>query len=209
MRYWMPIIHICTVSWYRIHCRLKIRCPSSGLKYALLDGRASWYNKTHPKPTLSKKNRSTKTAFARPTLTYFDFIDSNTMSCEDQIIQEINAFEAVAYTSFAVTFACVIMRKCYRESWQQNPEQGYKILFGFAAVKFLLGFLLITVFLPTCPANCDCGQYSPSITYPAIVFLLSIYWAVLAKKYLDLSRQRPYQGASPAGSEMGGLNPIA
>ena len=112
---------------------------------------------------------------------------SNSYSCQDEFKQEIVTFDAIAFGSFGLTFACVLLRMCCKAKWQQNPEHGYKILFGFAGVKFLLGILLFTVFLPKCPNGCICDRYP--FNYPTIVILLSIYWAFLGKKYLALSRQ--------------------
>ena len=114
---------------------------------------------------------------------------STSNSCQDEINQEIATFNAVTFGSFGLTFACVLLRMCCKAKWQQNPEHGYKVLFGFAGVKFLIGILLFTVFLPTCPNGCICDQYSQSIIYPTVVILLSIYWAFLGMKYLALSRQ--------------------
>ena len=110
-------------------------------------------------------------------------------SCQNEINQESATFEAIAFGSLALTFACVLLRKCCKAKWQQNPEHGYKVLFGFAGVKFLIGILLVTVFLPKCPNGCICDQYSQSIIYPTVVILLSIYWAFLGTKYLASSRQ--------------------
>ena len=82
--------------------------------------------------------------------------------------------------------------------WQQHPEQGYKVLFGFAGVKFLLGILLATIFLPTCPNGCICDHYVQiSTIYPAVVILISIWWAYLGMKYLALSRQVQQQEVVP------------
>ena len=114
---------------------------------------------------------------------------SNSYSCQDEINQEIATFNAIAFGSLGFTVACVLLRRCCKAKWQQNPEHGYMVLFGFAVVKFLIGILLFTVFLPTCPNGCICDQYSQSIIYPTVVILLSIYWAFLGMKYLALSRQ--------------------
>ena len=112
---------------------------------------------------------------------------SNSYSCQDEFKQEIVTFDAIAYGSFGLTFACVLLRMCCKAKWQQNPEHGYKILFGFAGVKFLLGILLFTVFLPKCPNGCICDQFP--LIYPIVVILISIWWAFLGMKYLALSRQ--------------------
>ena len=111
------------------------------------------------------------------------------MSCRNDINQEIDTFHAITYGSLFFTFVCWFLRMFYMAKWQQNPEHGYKVLFGFAGVKFLIGILLFTVFLPTCPNGCICDQYSQSIIYPTVVILLSIYWAFLGTKYLALARQ--------------------
>ena len=112
---------------------------------------------------------------------------SSSNSCQDEINQEIVTFNAIAFGSLALTVACVLLRRCCKAKWQQNPEHGYKVLFGFAGVKFLIGILLFTVFLPKCPNGCICDRYP--FNYPTIVILLSIYWAFLGTKYLALSRQ--------------------
>ena len=112
---------------------------------------------------------------------------SSSNSCQDEINQEIATFNAIAFGSLGFTVACVLLRRCCKAKWQQNPEHGYKVLFGFAGVKFLLGILLFTVFLPKCPNGCICDRYP--FNYPTIVILLSIYWAFLGMKYLALSRQ--------------------
>ena len=112
---------------------------------------------------------------------------SSSNSCQDEINQEIAVFNAITLGSVVLTVACVLLRKCCRAKWQQHPEHGYKVLFGFAGVKFLLGILLFTVFLPKCPNGCICDRYP--FNYPTIVILLSIYWAFLGTKYLALARQ--------------------
>ena len=122
-----------------------------------------------------------------PYLTQHTMSSSN--SCQDEINQEIATFNAIAFGSLGFTVACVLLRRCCKAKWQQNPEHGYMVLFGFAGVKFLIGILLFTVFLPTCPNGCICDQYSQSIIYPTVVILLSIYWAFLGTKYLALARQ--------------------
>lgn len=120
----------------------------------------------------------------KKTKTVVSYIN-NKMDCQE-VNQEIATFNAVAFLSFTLTFACVVMRMFCKVKWQQNPEEGSKVLFGFAGVKFLFGILLATVFMPTCPEDCECNI---NTFYPAIVFFLSIYWALLAKGYLQLSRQ--------------------
>jgi len=121
----------------------------------------------------------------KKTKTVVNYIN-NKMDCQDEVNQEIATFNAVAFLSFTLTFACVVVRMFCQVKWQQNPEEGSKVLFGFAGVKFLFGILLATVLMPTCPEDCDCNI---NTFYPAIVFFLSIYWALLAKRYLQLSRQ--------------------
>ena len=120
------------------------------------------------------------------------------MSCRNDINQEIDTFNAITYGSLFFTFVCWFLRMFYMAKWQQHPEQGYKVLFGFAGVKFLLGILLATIFLPTCPNGCICDHYVQiSTIYPAVVILISIWWAYLGMKYLALSRQVQQQEVVP------------
>ena len=107
--------------------------------------------------------------------------------CLEKLNQMIKVQQRVFIVSIGLTLACGIVRRIKQYDFQQKPLLAVKVLGGFSVAKLTIAILLMTVFLPRCPEDCQCVMGSPYY-YPIVVVLIAFYWIFLANTYLKMHR---------------------
>ena len=111
--------------------------------------------------------------------------------CESVIKQQYGIYRFFVLVSMFVTFCFVFVRIKSNHAFHQQPRIGFAVMFAFAILKFSVGVLLIVV-QPSkfnCPRECDysqCEQIHPNYVYPAIVFLIALYWTYLSARFYKM-----------------------
>ena len=111
--------------------------------------------------------------------------------CESDIKQQEDVYHLFVLVSMFVTFCFVFVRIKSNYAFHQQPRIGFAVMFVFAILKFFMVFLLIVV-QPSkfnCPRwQCEdqCEQIHPNYVYPAIVFLIALYWTYLSARFYKM-----------------------
>ena len=90
---------------------------------------------------------------------------------------EVSVYFAFAIISLILTFGLLIYRRKHN-GFASNPDHGRKVYTSIAAVKIILGALLMTVLYPK-----DCFNFHSA--YGAIAIVIGLYW--LARSTRDWS----------------------
>ena len=111
--------------------------------------------------------------------------------CESDVKQQYGVYRVFVLVSMFVTFCFVFVRIKSNYAFHQQPRIGFAVMFVFAILKFFMVFLLIVV-QPSkfnCPRwQCEdqCEQIHPNYVYPAIVFLIALYWTYLSARFYKM-----------------------
>ena len=112
------------------------------------------------------------------------------LSCKSNIKDQEGVSRLFILGSVLITFCCVFVRVKSNYAFHQHPRVGFAIMFSFAALKFLTGIIIILV-QPSfdCPRACSysqCEQIDPNYVYPAIDFLIALYWTYLSARFYKM-----------------------
>ena len=111
--------------------------------------------------------------------------------CESDIKQQEGVYHFFVLVSMFITICCVFVQIKSNYAFHQQPRIGFAVMFVFAILKFLMAFLLIVV-QPSkfnCPGwQCEdqCEQLHTNYVYPAIVFLIALYWTYLSARFYKM-----------------------
>ena len=111
--------------------------------------------------------------------------------CESDIKQQEGVYHFFVLVSMFITICCVFVQIKSNYAFHQQPRIGFAVMFVFAILKFSVGVLLIVVQPSSfnCPRECDysqCEQIHPNYVYPAIVFLIALYWTYLSARFYKM-----------------------
>ena len=111
--------------------------------------------------------------------------------CESDIKQQEDVYHLFVLVSIIITICCVFVQIKSNYAFHQQPRIGFAVMFAFAILKFSVGVLLIVVQPSSfnCPRECDysqCEQIHPNYVYPAIVFLIALYWTYLSARFYKM-----------------------
>ena len=111
--------------------------------------------------------------------------------CESDIKDQEDVYHLFVLVSIIITICCVFVQIKSNNVFHQQPRIGFAVMFVFAILKFFMVFLLIVV-QPSkfnCPRwQCEdqCEQIHPNYVYPAIVFLIALYWTYLSARFYKM-----------------------
>ena len=110
--------------------------------------------------------------------------------CESDIKQQEGVYHFFVLVSMFITICCVFVQIKSNNAFHQQPRIGFAVMFSFAGLKFLTGIIIILV-QPSfdCPRACSysqCEQIDPNYVYPAIDFLIALYWTYLSARFYKM-----------------------
>ena len=112
---------------------------------------------------------------------------------------EVSVYWAFCIISLILTFGLAIYRRKHN-GFASNPDRGRKVFTSMAAVKIVIGALLITVLYPK-----DCVNFHSA--YGAIAILIGLYWLALAKQLGNRQNEEmPVTGGNSKDIEAGTMS---
>jgi hypothetical protein len=112
-------------------------------------------------------------------------------SCESAIMKQVNVSNFLILASLFIAFCGKVVRMKSNYAFHQQPRMGFAVMFVFAILKFSIGVSIIVVQPSSfnCPRECDysqCEQIHTNYVYPAIVFLIALYWTYLSARFYKM-----------------------
>ena len=106
-------------------------------------------------------------------------------------MKQVNVSNFLILASLFIAFCGKVVRMKSNYAFHQQPRMGFAVMFVFAILKFSIGVSIIVVQPSSfnCPRECDysqCEQIHTNYVYPAIVFLIALYWTYLSARFYKM-----------------------
>ena len=106
-------------------------------------------------------------------------------------MKQVNVSNFLILASLFIAFCGKVVRMKFNYAFHQQPRRGFAVMLVFAILQFTMGFFIIVVQPSSfnCPRECDysqCEQIHTNYVYPAIVFLIALYWTYLSARFYKM-----------------------